>query len=341
MLPGKTYTPQDFVAIAWRRRWLIVAPTIFATILAVGIALLLPNRVPVGNDGLVVPQRVPESYVRTTVTSRIEERVRSIREQILSRSRLERIIEEFNLYAVERTKLPMEDVIERMRDNVGTRIVRTDAFTVSFTSDNPQIAQKVTERLAGLFSEENMRDREVQAESTNRFLQTQLDEARLRLTEQEHRVELYRREHAGELPEQVNSNLQAIQNAELQIQTLTQSLNSDRERQLILERQLADANSPDAPLTPPNAVGNPNPAQPLTVEQQLQAAETVVRNLETRVTALHPDLVQARAAVAKLQQQRAAEQTAASHPDAVNLSQSAPQAQRRTRTAALRVELDT
>ena len=48
---------------------------------------------------LVVPQRVPESYVRSTVTTRIEDRLQSITQQILSRTRLERIIQDFNLYA--------------------------------------------------------------------------------------------------------------------------------------------------------------------------------------------------------------------------------------------------
>ena len=73
-------------------------PTVVIAVAALGVALVLPNKYRSETMVLVVPQRVPESYVRTTVTTRIEERVRSIREQILSRSRLERIIEEFNSY---------------------------------------------------------------------------------------------------------------------------------------------------------------------------------------------------------------------------------------------------
>ena len=62
-----------------------------------------------------MPQRVPESYVRSTVTTRIEDRLQSISQQILSRTRLERIIQDFNLYTEERRTGIMEDIVERMR----------------------------------------------------------------------------------------------------------------------------------------------------------------------------------------------------------------------------------
>ena len=308
MLPGRVYKPEDFLVIASRYRRLILIPTIVVTILAVGISRVLPNKYRSETLVMVVPQRVPETYVRSTVTTKIEDRVRSIREQILSRSRLERIISEFDLYAEERQKRPMEDIIDDMRQNVGTHIVRQDAFSVSFIADRPELAQKVTERLAGMFSDENMRDREKQAESTNEFLRTQLEEARQRLTEHEHKVEDFRRRYSGELPDQVTANLQAIQNAELQIQTLTQSLNSDRAQRLLIERQLADANSPDLPVAagPAGNVVNPTPS----TAQQLETAEANLRTLETQLMPQHPDLVAARAAVKRLERMVAQDRAA-------------------------------
>ena len=173
---------------------------------------------------------------------------------------------------------------------------------MSFIAYDPEVAQRVTERLAGMFNEENMRDREVVAESTNQFLQTQLDDARRRLTEHERRVENYRMRHAGQLPEQVTANLQAIQNIEMQVHTLTQSLESDRDRKLLYERQVADLEAtPELALTLPVDPANPN--APMTTAQQLEVAEAVVRGLENRVTAEHPDLVRARASADKLRRQ--------------------------------------
>lgn len=304
MLPGKKYKPEDLIAILWRSKWLIIAPLVVCTVVAVVVSRRMPNRYRSETVVLVVPQRVPQEYVRSTVTTRIEDRVQTIREQILSRSRLERIVEELNLYPEVRGRVSMEEIIDEMRRNVNTRVVRTDAFTVSFVADTPVTAQRVTERLAGMFSEENMRDREVQAESTNQFLQTQLDDARQRLTEREQRVEEYRRQYSGELPEQVPSNLQAIQNAELQIQTLTQSLNADRATRLLIDRQIADASSMEIPFTPPGAPPASANAAP-TPAQQLEAAEAAVRALESRLTPQHPDLLQARVALKRLQEQTA------------------------------------
>ena len=100
---------------------------------------------------------------------------------------------------------------------------------------------KVTERLASLFIEESLRDRSALAEGTNQFLETELQEARNRLIEQEKRLEAYRQQHSGELPSQLNSNMQAIQNIQMQLQNLSQSLTQDKDRRQMVDRMLAEA----------------------------------------------------------------------------------------------------
>ena len=95
----------------------------------------------------------------------------------------------------------MEDIVENMRSDISVQVVKGDAFRVSHVGRDPRTVMKVTERLAGLFIEENLRDREVLAEGTNQFLEAQLEDARRRLIEQEKKLEVYRRSHGGELPE--------------------------------------------------------------------------------------------------------------------------------------------
>ena len=116
-----------------------------------------------------------------------------------------------------------------------------DSFRVSYVSDNPETARKVTERLASLYIDQNSKDREAQADNTSEFLDTQLAEAKRRLIEQEKKLEDYRKSHAGQMPSQLQGNLQAIQNANLQLQSLNESTNRAQERRLLIERQLADA----------------------------------------------------------------------------------------------------
>ena len=192
VIPGKQYTPEDIVRIAWRRKWWAVLPAIAITVGVAAWVRTLPNLYHSETLILVVPQRVPESYVRSTVTTRIEDRLQSITQQILSRTRLERIIQDFNLYAEERRTAIMEDIVERMRGSIEVQVVKGDAFRVGFTSDDARTAMRVTERLASLFIEENLRDREVLAEGTNQFLEAQLEDARRRLIENEKQLEEYR-----------------------------------------------------------------------------------------------------------------------------------------------------
>ena len=103
MIPGKRYTADTLLKIAWRRKWLIVLPAVLIAAAAAAWIYRLPNVYRADTLILVVPQRVPESYVRSTVTTRIEDRLQSISQQILSRTRLEQIVQDFNLYPERRS----------------------------------------------------------------------------------------------------------------------------------------------------------------------------------------------------------------------------------------------
>jgi polysaccharide chain length determinant protein (PEP-CTERM system associated) len=267
----------------------------------------------------VIPQRIPESYIRSTVTTRIEDRLGSIQQIILSRSRLERIIMEFNLYPEQRKVAVMEDIVERMRTaDVNVKVERGDAFRVSYTTGDARVAQRVTERLGSLFIDENLRDREALAEQTSQFLDGQLEDAKRRLLEHEKKLEEYRSRYAGELPSQLQGNLQAIQNAQMQLQSLTEGMNRDRERRLLIERQLADIEAGDAAtvaMAPPAPQGG-EPAAGATTADQLEAAMVVRRTLLLRFKEDHPDVATINRRIAGLQAKLAAETAAAPPPAA-------------------------
>ncbi|MEO6711845.1 MAG: Wzz/FepE/Etk N-terminal domain-containing protein, partial [Mycobacteriales bacterium] len=203
MLPGKTYTPEDILRIAWRSKWLILMPLVVAVVATAVVVHRMPRRYRSETVILVVPQRVPESYVKSTVTNRIEDRLSSLREQILSRSRLERVINDFGLYTDLQRKAVMEDVVDAMRRDIDVKVERGDSFRISYLSSVPKTAQQVTERLASLFIDENVRDRTTQAEGTNQFLDSQMEQARTRLLAHEKKLEDYQRLYAGQLPGQV------------------------------------------------------------------------------------------------------------------------------------------
>ncbi len=348
MVPGKKYAPEDFLAIAWARRWFVFVPFVLATIGAVGYAMVQPNRYSAKTAIIITPQQVPANFVQSTVTSMLADRLQMIREQVMSRTRLERVIEEFNLYPEMRANRIMQDVIEQMRQDIDVRITpsrRTDSgsFTVEYQSDNPRTALLVTERLASLFIRENQTDRAVLADATSQFLDAQLEEARRRLLDHEKKLQEYRTRNSGSLPTQVNSNLQGIQTAQMQLQALQEQSNRDRDRRLFLERSLGDLNAnygPDPTSTEPGA-------QPTTAAARLEAAREALRGLELRLKPEHPDMQRARRIIADLEKQVDAEElgqpvsaTPAPAPVASKRPTTAERA-RQTRIADLQAEIVT
>lgn len=312
MLPGKKYSPEEFVRIAWKRRWFIAIPAIVIASTTAVVSMFLPNRYRATTSVMIVPQRVPENFVRSTVTAELPDRLNMISQQILSRTRLERIIQEFNLYPQERQRLIMEDVIEQMRKditlNINTNRNRDGAssFNVSFESPEARTAMRVTERLGSLFVQENLEDRALLADQTNQFLQGQLEDARRRLLDHEKKLQEFRQRNNGQLPEQVQSNLQMMQSAQLQLQNVVESSNRDRDRLLVIERNLSDTQSAAAPVLTP-APGGGNSEFVGTAAQQLEAAKSALRQMELRLRPEHPDIGRAKRAIAELEAKAEAE----------------------------------
>jgi polysaccharide chain length determinant protein (PEP-CTERM system associated) len=299
MLPGRTYTPDDILAIAWHRKWVILAAVVVFTGLAAGFARRLPNLYKSETLILVIPQRIPESYVRSTVTMRMENRLRSISQEILSRTRLERVIREFNLYPELLKVKPLEQVVVDMRGDIVVETVKDDAFRITYTAREPRTAMIVTDRLASMFIDENTRDRSVMAEGTNQFLETQLDDARRRLIDHEKKLEEFRRRYSGELPSQLQTNLQVIQGSQTQIQNLQESINRDRDRRLVLEKSIADVMAAETPYT---VASDPGAAQGGDrLEDLVEKARVELRALELRLTAQHPDVVAKKRQLAELE----------------------------------------
>ena len=203
------------------RQWLLFGPLFLGVVGGLLYSRSQPNLYRSDAVIQVVPQRVPESYVSATVTERVEDRLRALAQQVLSRTQLEKLITEFNLFPDERRKLPLEDVIELMTKRViieplataqtSTRQSQSEAFRVSFDYQDPVLAQKVVEKLASFFIDTNKLERSAQADQTSKFLEAQLADARSRLEAQELKLKTFRERNSGRLPTQMLTNMQAIQ----------------------------------------------------------------------------------------------------------------------------------
>ena len=211
MLPGKKYKPEDILQILRRRYWIVLIPFAIISAGTAVVAHKLPDRYRSSALVLVVSQKVPEEYVKPTVSQRLEQRLPAITATILTRTRLEATIEQFNLYAEERRKGIMEDVVQKMKtDDIKVELKSGDAFVVSYEGTDRVVVQRVCEAITGSFITESLQDREVLAQGTDDFLGSTLDDARKNLVTYENKLADYRNQHKGELPSQLEGNLQAL-----------------------------------------------------------------------------------------------------------------------------------
>jgi polysaccharide chain length determinant protein (PEP-CTERM system associated) len=367
MVPGRELTIDSMLKAFMRRRWLLVGPLFLGVLGGLLCSRWLPSLYRSDAVIQVVPQRVPESYVSSTVTERVEDRLRGLAQQVLSRTQLEKLITEFNLFPDERRTHPLEDVIQLMTRRVLIEPVDTaqasrsqsqsEAFRVSFDYQDPVVAQKVVERLASFFIDTNARDRGTQADQTSSFLEAQLADARSRLEAQERKLKDFRERNSGRLPTQTQTNMQGIQNTQLTLQAVVESGARDRDRKLMLERLYADAaaDSPaDAVAPAPSSPAASSPAGSsagdfasklpanATPRQQLEAARNLLSQMELHLSPKHPDVIRARRFIADLEKQVAAEdlQRPLSPGAAQDLPASPEEIRRRDRLREMRAEIE-
>jgi len=311
-------SPLETVLPIWsRRKWLAIL--VFVAPMAAGTSLVafMPNIYRSSATVLVDRQQVPESFVRSTVTSALETRLQTISQEVLSRARLESLISRFDLYPGLRKTAPLETVIERMRTDIRLELKSAElrglreatvAFTISYQgSDAAQVAV-VTNTLASFYIEENLRARERQATGTAEFLKVQLDETKKRLDEQEQRVSGFKRRHLGELPQQMETNLATLDRLHAQLRQNADSQTRAAERRQALSSQLAEAESL---LASSQAYLGPTVAGTLAPTPELQEVARLTQKLaqtreewarnRTQYSDKYPDVVRLAAEVVTLE----------------------------------------
>jgi polysaccharide chain length determinant protein (PEP-CTERM system associated) len=311
VIPGKSYKPEEFVQMAWRRKWLIVLPAIIAGVGVTIWARTLPNRYQSDVTILVVPPRISQKIVDQDMNTTLRERLESMKQRLLSRSNVERIIQELNLYQEERKTMLMEQVVETMVKDANVNVVKgkgkhnePNHFQVSFAAENPRTAMQVADRLAALFLNANLEEREQFAVSSSEFLKSQADDARKRLLEQEKKVEAFKRTYGAELPTQQGSNLQVMNSTTSELERLSDKMSKDRERQLELQRQLADESSmiiQHSSGNGGNAGGGKDGPVAATAAEQLEQARASLRALRLKFKPGHPDVLAAERQIGELE----------------------------------------
>jgi uncharacterized protein involved in exopolysaccharide biosynthesis len=300
---------EDYVDMLRRQKAWIAGPLFAGLVISVVTAFLWPDTYVSTAVVRVVPPQVPEAFVPSNVNMEMSQRINSMAQQILSRSTLTNIINTHGLYARDRARLPMEDVVENMRKkdvrissvvnfNSGQNGRQVPAFQISFSYEDRIKAHKVCQDLVGRFINENTRDRTNQSVFTTQFLKDQLELARRDLEVVEDKLAKFRIANAGKLPDQVQQNLQQLNALEQRMANLNGQASRQGQEKLLMESQLRIYKEQLNSLSTTQEVTVAEQQQQMQAKSaRIQRLENEIQNVELQLAAMrenytenHPDV---------------------------------------------------
>jgi polysaccharide chain length determinant protein (PEP-CTERM system associated) len=319
----KPFDIHAYIEIALRRKWYIIIPVVLSMLLSFGVYKLLPKVYKATTLILVQPQRVPEAYVRPTITDPMTSRLNTIGQEILSRTRLEKVIQEFNLYPELQNKTPMEDIIDRMRKAIEVKVQNslrderlnerineriTNSFSISYQGKEPRTVMMVANKLASLFIEENLKVRESQAEGTSEFLIKEVQNMEDQLKKKEQQIQYFKERNIGQLPQQQDANLRILERLQQQLQTTNQNLRAIEDRSVLLQNQISYLRKGDSLQITRGSqrnLGSEDLGSGQLSEDPLIAQLNVLKrelsSAQSKYTESHPDVIDLRKKIASLE----------------------------------------
>jgi polysaccharide biosynthesis transport protein len=296
---------QKYLGIVRRRHLHFLIPLFLGWAAVWAASWILPPRYESSTLILVTQPTMPKDYVTPNVSDNLQDRLQSITQQILSRTRLLHIIDQLNLYSGAHTQWSPDEKVERMRKDISIDLVRDNrdqitSFNVSYMSSDPYTAQQVTGELTKLFINENLEVRQQQSEDTTKFLESQLETARQTLSEQEEKIRQFKAEHVGEMPGQLASNLQILSGYQSQLQNEEDALNAARQQHVYLQT-LADQYR--ALQGPTKTAGGTSIGLPA-IDEELDKLRAQLADLSSRYTDQHPDVRKLKEQITKTEKMR-------------------------------------
>jgi polysaccharide chain length determinant protein (PEP-CTERM system associated) len=314
MIGGRGGRGEAWLLEIWsRRRWLTIV--VFATAMVAGLAVAL--RVPDVYQATATVL-VEEPQVEAVTAGNLDRRLQLITQEILSRSRLERLLLSFDLYAQLRERASAETVVQRMRRDIRTEFkappvaggpASTLAFAISYRAGNPETAARVANALASFYLEEDVKIRGRKASEAVQVLKGQLDEMGRKLQDQQKELGIYQGGNLGDLSQQTAVSLAALGRVHADLRSASEERLRALDRRNDLLRRVAEteaggpAASPEAPT-------------------RLARLEAELADLRRRYSDKYPDVIRMKNEVAALEAQATNAKPDAPAPRAVPPGQS-------------------
>ena len=328
---------EDYLFVLKRSKWWLIIPCLVVGVVALGFSFLLADEYRSETLILVEQQQVPAEYVRPTVTADLQDRLQTMTQEILSRTRLQRIIEKFGLFRHYTERQPryrlvafvnsglarlgveqwgplhqdsggpaIEELIAKMRESIEIELVRrgrrgpvVTAFKISYIAETPPLAQQVTTEITSLFIEENLKVRERMAENTSQFIEIELEAARRELENQESTLRDFKVRYMGQLPEQVQTNLHLLGQLQFQLQANMDAMGRLQEQDILLKNSVKQRKA----VLEEQVGAQAGVESPTNLARQLAQLQSQLSQMKARYTPQHPDVIKLAQQIAQLQTQ--------------------------------------
>ncbi len=284
-----------YLDVVHRRHLQFLLPLLLGWLVVWGASWILPPRYQSETLILVEQPTVPKNYVVPNISDNLQDRLQSITQQILSRTRLLFIIHKLNLYSGSRAQLTPDEKVGLMRKDIDIELVRSaqndaiTAFKVFYSAGNPQVAQRVTSELTHLFISGNLEQRQRESEGTTLFIQSQLANASAGLAAQEAKIREFKGQHM--------SGLQS------QLQNEQDALNAAKQQRVYLQTLIDQYHAVQGAAS--TRAGVPTQGLPA-IDHDLGLLRSKLADLRTRYTDQYPDVESLKIKIAKTEATRAA-----------------------------------
>ncbi len=314
MLGHRPLVPEDYLAILKRRWWLVLLPLLILPIVSYSFSYTIPPEYLSQTLVLVEGQKVSEGYVKPVINDDLDSQLSSMKEQILSRSRLQPILENYNLYST--IHADMDTRLDLMRKDIDIKPIHSElarglpGFYISFKASDAHVAQAVCTEITSMFTNENLKQRAQSAEGTTDFLKGQLDNAKRNLDEQDTKLAQFQQKNIGRLPGEENTNSSMLGTLSTQLEAANQDLARKEQDRAMIQSMLAQATNATVSVggAPVAIVPMSNPA--LEAEQaELLTLQSQEADLLLHYTSDYPEVVSVRRKIADVRRKMSQQTT--------------------------------
>ncbi len=297
---------QRYLNVVRRRHIHFLIPVLLGWLVVWGASWVLPVRYKSSTLILVEQPTMPKNYVEPNVSDDLQNRLQSIEQQILSRTRLLLIIDKLHLYGGGREKINPDEKVALMTKDISLELVRDNhgeqitAFKINYSARDPRLAQQVTSELTDLFINENLKVRQQESEDTTQFIASQLENARAGLAEQEAKVREFQAQHGGALPSQQVSNLQILSGLQAQLQNEQDALNTAKQQRVYLQSLIEQYRG----LHGAPRAADGTPAGLSAIDQEVERLRTKLADLSSHYTDRYPEVQSVKDQIAKTEKRR-------------------------------------